>query len=296
VKRVCLLTILLLVEFSLVCGQEIDDISSYEVVFTNYHDYKREYYEVTKEYYKEPDRFLVKRKRYINRPDEIIGDIVYINFPLDIKEYVKIDSKWYYKASYIPIRTNSYSFQTGVVHPQLPIFFPYILRNDIDYFIDYLIKVLNTSGYYSPVKFTGIDISNLADVEITDDNLRIEYDPTLRRPVKIKYCTDDRCKAMHIAYNKPIDDRMFEINTNEYSLVEYGTGGYRMPGSRTSGTRFKQPTESKEINSLLYEGIRRYSDGEYVEAIEIWEKVFDLDPDNAKAKKYIKRAKYKLSR
>ncbi len=52
--------------------------------------------------------------------------------------------------------------------------------------------------------------------------------------------------------------------------------------------------QKQKIDKYLYNGIKLYREGKLREAIREWEKVLKIDPQNVKAKRYIKRAKYKL--
>jgi tetratricopeptide (TPR) repeat protein len=60
---------------------------------------------------------------------------------------------------------------------------------------------------------------------------------------------------------------------------------------QTSGVREKN---KKKVDSYLHEGIALYKQDKLQDAIDVWTKILRIDPNHAKAKKYINRAKYKL--
>jgi len=49
------------------------------------------------------------------------------------------------------------------------------------------------------------------------------------------------------------------------------------------------------VQDLLDKGAKLYREGKWGDAIEIWKEALTLDPQNRKAKRYIERAKQKLS-
>ncbi|MBN1898194.1 MAG: tetratricopeptide repeat protein [Spirochaetes bacterium] len=59
-------------------------------------------------------------------------------------------------------------------------------------------------------------------------------------------------------------------------------------------TAKERKVASEKIQVRLYAGIKLYRDGKLNEAIREWEKVLAVDPGNAKATKYINRARYKI--
>lgn len=56
-----------------------------------------------------------------------------------------------------------------------------------------------------------------------------------------------------------------------------------------------EPSQTEKIREGLEEGAKLYRERKWNEAIQVWKKVLELDPDNARAKRYIERAEMKLA-
>ena len=52
--------------------------------------------------------------------------------------------------------------------------------------------------------------------------------------------------------------------------------------------------ENEQIRTLHIEAMKHYTQKEYAEAIDAWEKILDIDPDNESARKNIEEAKQRL--
>jgi tetratricopeptide (TPR) repeat protein len=59
--------------------------------------------------------------------------------------------------------------------------------------------------------------------------------------------------------------------------------------------RFKQVSEYL-VKAYQYLGMERYANHEYGKALEVWNRIFSVDPDNEKALRYINKTKEELSR
>jgi len=62
-----------------------------------------------------------------------------------------------------------------------------------------------------------------------------------------------------------------------------------------TGKESKQMADAKQVRNLYYEGVDKYVNGEIEQAIAIWQKVIEIDPNHTEAIKNIKRAKEKLA-
>jgi len=68
------------------------------------------------------------------------------------------------------------------------------------------------------------------------------------------------------------------------------------PSSPTAREAFKEARSKsrKEIGELYKQGVTAYAQGRYSDAVQIWNEVLDLDPENAKAKESIAKAREKI--
>ncbi len=68
------------------------------------------------------------------------------------------------------------------------------------------------------------------------------------------------------------------------------------PNNKNARQAFKEArTKSrKEIDELYKQGVMTYAQGRYTDAIQIWNEVLDLDPEHAKAKESIAKAREKI--
>jgi tetratricopeptide (TPR) repeat protein len=68
------------------------------------------------------------------------------------------------------------------------------------------------------------------------------------------------------------------------------------PSSPTAREAFKEARSKsrKEIGELYKQGVTAYAQGRYSDAVQIWNEVLDLDPEHAKAKESIAKAREKI--
>ena len=57
----------------------------------------------------------------------------------------------------------------------------------------------------------------------------------------------------------------------------------------------QEKTRAERIKEALEKGARLYREGKWPQAIDVWATVLELDPQNARAKRYIERAKNKIA-
>jgi tetratricopeptide (TPR) repeat protein len=68
------------------------------------------------------------------------------------------------------------------------------------------------------------------------------------------------------------------------------------PTNKEAGQAFKEARAKShdEIEELYKQGVTAYAQGRYSDAIQIWNEVLDLDPEHAKAKESIAKAREKI--
>jgi tetratricopeptide (TPR) repeat protein len=130
---------------------------------------------------------------------------------------------------------------------------------------------------------------------IREFELILEFDPANKQAqyklgLSRSKATEETVAAKARAQDaKAKGDRLGEVNALR-SLVLMNPGD---AAARKAFTEAKQKSK-QQIEELYKKGVIAYAQGNYTEAIQIWNEVLDLEPEHAKAKESIKRAHEKL--
>jgi tetratricopeptide (TPR) repeat protein len=130
---------------------------------------------------------------------------------------------------------------------------------------------------------------------IREFELILEFDPANKQAqyklalARTKAAEETEAARAKVQDAKAKGDRLGEVNALR-NLVLMNPGD---AAARRAFTEAKQKSK-QQIEELYKKGVIAYAQGNYNEAIQIWNEVLDLEPEHAKAKESIKRAREKL--